>query len=421
MKIFVTTSGLLKTRFSIQLCTAIKMWSIFQYLNKGEVEMFGLKRIVIAQHERGVYLKDRSIVKILEPGIYRVFDLLGRVAVEVHNLTVPEFNHPYLDVLVKEKRELVDKYFQFIELAEYEVGLVYKNGKLNGVLAPGTRQLYWKGIVEVKVEVLNIEKDFAVAKEKVGLIAHARMDAMPREVINYVYVSEVADNHMGLLIVEGELVQNLKPGLYVYWKFNRNVKVEQVELRMQVMEVQGQEILTKDKVSLRVNLSAQYQIIDPVTARSKLVNMTDYVYRELQFALRQAVGTRTLDALLANKDELDKVIFDEVKVKVAEFGIQIRSVGVKDVILPGDMKAILNQVVEAEKVAQANVIKRREETAATRSLLNTARLMDDNPTLMRLKELEVLEKITEKVDKLTVFGGLEGVLKDTVQIKVDAN
>ena len=272
--------------------------------------MFGLKRIVIAQHERGVYLKDRSIVKILEPSIYRVFDLLGRVAVEVHNLTVPEFNHPYIDVLVKENRELVDKYFQLIELGEYEVGLVYKNGKLNGVLAPGTRQLYWKGIVDVKVEVLNIEQDFAVAKEKVGLIAHARMDAMPREVINYVYVSEVADNHLGLLIVDGELVKNLKPGLYVYWKFNRNVKVEQVELRMQVMEVQGQEILTKDKVSLRVNLSAQYQINDPVTARSRLVNMADYVYRELQFALRQAVGTRTLDALLANKNELDKVIFD---------------------------------------------------------------------------------------------------------------
>lgn len=383
--------------------------------------MFGLKRIVIAQHERGVYLKDRSIVKILEPGIYRVFDLLGRVAVEVQNLTVPEFNHPYVDVLVKENRELVDKYFQFIELGDYEVGLVYKNGKLNGVLAPGTRQLYWKGIVDVKVEVLNIEQDYAVAKDKVGLIAHARMDAMPREVINYVYIAEVADNHIGLLIVDGELVKNLEPGLYVYWKFNRNVKVEQVELRMQVMEVQGQEILTKDKVSLRVNLSAQYQITDPVTARSKLVNMTDYVYREMQFALRQAVGTRTLDTLLANKDELDKVIFDEVKVKVAEFGIQVRSVGVKDVILPGDMKDILNQVVEAEKVAQANVIKRREETAATRSLLNTARLMDDNPTLMRLKELEVLEKVTEKVDKLTVFGGLEGVLKDTVQIKVNAN
>ena len=94
----------------------------------------------------------------------------------------------------------------------------------------------------------------------------------------------------------------------------------------------------------------------------------------------------------------------------------MRSVGVKDIILPGDMKEILNRVVETEKAAQANVIKRREETAAARSLLNTARLMDENPTLMRLKELEVLEKVTEKVDKLTVFGGLDGVLNDTVRI-----
>ena len=88
--------------------------------------------------------------------------------------------------------------------------------------------------------------------------------------------------------------------------------------------------------------------------------------------------------------------------------------GVKDVILPGEMKTILNQVVEAEKVAQANLIRRREETAATRSLLNTARLMEENPTLLRLKELETLEKVTEKVGKLTVYGGLEGVLKNMV-------
>ena len=382
--------------------------------------MFGLKRIVIAQHERGVYLEDRSIVKILEPGVYRIVDFFGRITVEVHNLTVPEFNHPYVDVLVKEQRALCEQHFQVIELGEYEVGLVYKNGKLNGVLAPGTRQLYWKGPIDVKVEVLNIEQDFAVPKSKLGVIAYARADSLPREVVNYVYLGEVDDNHVGLLIVDGELVQSLKPGLYAYWKFNRNVKVEHVDLRLQLMEVQGQEILTKDKVSLRVNLSAQYQITDPVKARSELVSMSDYVYRELQFALRQAIGTRTLDALLGDKDELNGVIYNAVRGKISEFGINVRGVGLKDVILPGDMKDILNQVVEAEKVAQANVIKRREETAATRSLLNTARLMEDNPTLMRLKELEVLEKVTEKVDKLTVFGGLDGVLKDTVRIKVNA-
>jgi regulator of protease activity HflC (stomatin/prohibitin superfamily) len=98
----------------------------------------------------------------------------------------------------------------------------------------------------------------------------------------------------------------------------------------------------------------------------------------------------------------------------------VKSVGVKDVILPGEMKTILNQVVEAEKRAQANLIQRREETAATRSLLNTARLMDDNPTLMRLKELETLEKVTQKVGQMTVFGGLEGVLQDVVKIQLPA-
>lgn len=93
----------------------------------------------------------------------------------------------------------------------------------------------------------------------------------------------------------------------------------------------------------------------------------------------------------------------------------MKSVGVKDIILPGDMKTILNQVVEAEKSAEANLIKRREETAATRSLYNTAKLMEGNPTLMRLKELEVLEKITERIGNINVYSGLEGVMKDLVK------
>ena len=149
-----------------------------------------------------------------------------------------------------------------------------------------------------------------------------------------------------------------------------------------------------------------------------MTNFVEFLYKELQFALREAVGTRTLDELLGDKGVLDREIGDAVRARVEEHGLAVRSVGVKDVILPGEMKEILNQVVHAEKVAQANLIKRREETAATRSLLNTARLMDENPTLLRLKELETLEKVTEKIDKLTVFGGLEGVLKDVVRIQV---
>ena len=81
------------------------------------------------------------------------------------------------------------------------------------------------------------------------------------------------------------------------------------------------------------------------------------------------------------------------------------------------MREIVNGVVQAEKLAQANVIRRREEANATRSLLNTAKLVEQSPVLMRLKELEALEKVTEKIGQLTVFGGLDGVLKQLVTLK----
>ncbi len=380
--------------------------------------MFGMKRIVIARHERGLYLKDRSIMKILGPGVYWIMDALGRVNVQVYDISKPEFTHPYQDVLVAAQAELTARYFQVIELGEQEVGLVYKNGRLSTVLAPGTRQLYWKGPVEVRVDILSIAQDYAVARELVRMIARARAGELAQAVANAVVSAEVAEKFMGLLFVDGELVKTLGPGLYAYWKFNRAIKVEQVDTRLQDMEVSGQEILTRDKVSLRVNLSAQYRIVDLVAARQGLADVTGYLYRALQFSARQAIGTRTLDTLLGEKGELDRVIFDGVRTQAAGYGLMVESVGVKDVILPGDMKDILNQVVQAEKAAQANIIKRREETAATRAALNTAKLMQDNPVLLRLKELEVLEKVTEKVDKLTVFGGLDGVLRDMVKINV---
>ena len=156
---------------------------------------------------------------------------------------------------------------------------------------------------------------------------------------------------------------------------------------------------------------------DVVLARSALQNFVEFVYKELQFALREAIGSRTLDELLGAKGELDREIQSSARIKIEQHGIRLASVGIKDVILPGEMKEILNGVVQAEKAAQANVIRRREEANATRSLLNTARLIEESPVLMRLKELEALEKVTEKIDKLTVFGGLDGVLKQLVTLK----
>jgi len=112
-------------------------------------------------------------------------------------------------------------------------------------------------------------------------------------------------------------------------------------------------------------------------------------------------------------------VLARVQPRLAGSGIALESVGVKDIILPGDMRTILAQVVEAEKAAQANVIRRREETAATRSLLNTAKVMEGNPVALRMKELETLERVAERIDKISVVGGLDQVLSGLVKLRQD--
>lgn len=379
-----------------------------------------IKRVIVAQHERALVWKNKTFAGVLEPGKHWLIAPLSDLQAQLYDLTVPEFEHARVDFLVKEARPIMEKYFDIVELTEAEAGLVYKNGKLTGVLAPGKRQLYWKGPIEVNVEKVDISQEPAVPTRVAKLLARAKQPLLS-QATEAVSTAEVPDTSVALLIVDGKFTKLLEPGLHVFWKFQRAVKIELVDRRVQTMEVSGQDILTRDKVSLRVNLTALWQVEDVVQARAALQNFVEFVYKELQFALREAIGSRTLDELLGAKGELDREIQTSVRSKIEEHGLRLASVGVKDVILPGEMKEILNRVVEAEKVAQANLIKRREETAATRSLLNTARLMDENPTLLRLKELETLEKVTEKVDKLTVFGGLEGLLKDVVRIQVPAN
>jgi regulator of protease activity HflC (stomatin/prohibitin superfamily) len=226
----------------------------------------------------------------------------------------------------------------------------------------------------------------------------------------------VPNQQIALLYSDGDFVKVLQPGRYGFWNYNRVVSAQLFDLKLQSTEISGQEILTKDRVSLRINLNASYKIVEPRKAAESVSNLSDYIYRRLQLALREVIGTKTLDELLADKNVVSTIIQKQCQSRLAEIGVELESVGVRDIILPGEMKEILNQVVQAQKAAEANVIKRREETAATRSLQNTAKVMEGNPTLLRLKELEVLEKVAERIDRITVLGGLDSVLKDMVTL-----
>ena len=215
----------------------------------------------------------------------------------------------------------------------------------------------------------------------------------------------VPEANAGLVFFDGELVETQGPGRHGYWQVGRKVSARTFDTRPVPVEITAQEILTRDRVSLRVTLTSFVQVTDPKQAALGVPDYEAHVYKLVQFAVREAVGGRTLDEVLNDRVSVDEQIVEHVRRELGDIGVRVTELGVKDVILPGEMRELINKVVEAEKLAQANLIRRREETAATRSLLNTAKLMEDNPTLMRLKELETLERITEKIGRIDVMLG----------------
>ena len=373
--------------------------------------MFWMKKVVVGDAERVLVYRNRRIERVLGPGVHRLSNWQRQLEVTAHSIVDAQYNGRDADALIAGLGARLDEHFVLANLGMQEIGLVLRNGRIDDVLAPGTRQLYWKGLAQIEVRTIVLGDGLAIEPEVANRLRQlAYLDRIA-------VAGAVPTESAGLLFVDGKFVRRLEPGAYAFWNFRKNVSVEVIELRMQAMEVSGQELLTRDKVSLRVNLAASVRVTDPVAARTRVAKHAEHVYRELQYGLRKAVSSKTLDELLGDKASLDADIFAYVRGQVAGIGVEVLGVGVKDVILPGEMKEILNGVVQAEKTAQANVIRRREEANATRSLLNTAKLIEDSPVLMRLKELEALEKITEKIDKLTVFGGLEGVMKQLVSLK----
>jgi regulator of protease activity HflC (stomatin/prohibitin superfamily) len=212
----------------------------------------------------------------------------------------------------------------------------------------------------------------------------------------------------GVLFIDGKYVETLSPGLYAYWKGTVDARIHELDLRESVIDVSGQEIMTLDKVTLRLNAVVTYQITDPRKVMLATDDVRQSLYREAQLIVRAVVGTRELDDFLSQKDSVADDLERLVRERAAAMGLEVTSVGIRDVILPGDMKDLMNKVTEARKAAEANLIARREETAAMRSQANTAKVLADNPTLMRLRELEVLEKIATD-GKLNVVLGEKGL------------
>jgi regulator of protease activity HflC (stomatin/prohibitin superfamily) len=376
------------------------------------ITLNGLKKFQIFEYEIGLLYQQNNFIRPLEPGEYAFWSINKDVTVRSISRIIPNPDFPLEDILIEKHPDFVAAYCENVQLQNSQVAIVRYRGKVIAILPPTSRKLFWQG---VEVEIIDISTDAKLSSALISELVEgtAEVKVLSR---NYLHICQVPPQHIGLLYINQEFQTQLQPGLNVWWIFGRSFNTETIDLRLQNMEISGQEILSKDKVPLRLNLTAGFRIQDILRAKSSLSDISGFLYKELQFALRGAVGERTLDALLEDKGAIDQSISEYIREKASEYGIEVDSVGVKDIILPGEIKDILSKVVEAEKSAQANVVRRREETAATRSMLNTAKVMEDNPVALRLKELEVLERIAEKIDRIQVNGSLDSILTDLIRM-----
>jgi regulator of protease activity HflC (stomatin/prohibitin superfamily) len=356
----------------------------------------------VARYERAFLFRERDFVRMLPPGRYLYFDPLFRLRVELEDVSGPRIETERLEVIVKSGA--LSEEAVVVDLADGKRALVFVDGRLERVLVPGL-YAFWKVLRDVRVEVLD------AMRVRVETPALAKLLTLPGAAA-LVDLVDVDAGALGLYFLNGVFQEALPSGRYAFWKGEGRVEVRRIDLREQVLDVSGQEIMTADKVTLRLNAVLSYRVEDAVKCVVTTADCVQAVYREIQLALRAVVGTRTLDALLNEKDKVVSELESLVKPRLAEIGLAPVAVGIRDLILPGEMKDLLNKVTEAQKAAEANLVTRREEVAALRSQLNAARLIESSPTLMRLRELEVLEKITGKAKLSVVLG--DGGLADKV-------
>ena len=367
--------------------------------------------IDVAVHERVFVITEGVPTRYLAPGRHRVWALFDKVTIERIDTRQLCANLDATRLALVPAEDL-----QVITLEEHQRALVRRKGVPVLWLTAGVHQIWTiERLINRQTKELSplIKVDRFETSGIAAPLLNADVTALCK---GKDYVEATApEGSVVVRYVDGQLEAVLSAGRHAAWNTMRTVQLIVIDLRERLLHITGQEVMTKDRVSLRLNLSATFRVSDAKKLAMVARAPDDVLYLAMQLAVRDAVTTRTLDELLASREELPKVMSPLVSERALSLGLQLVELGIKDLILPGEMKELLNKVIQATKEAEANVILRREETAATRSLAQTAKVLQENPLLIRLKEFEAYKELAGKVGQLHLVMG-EGALP-SLQLK----
>jgi regulator of protease activity HflC (stomatin/prohibitin superfamily) len=293
--------------------------------------------VTVKDGERAFLTRDGKLERVLAPGRHRLFDPRRALAAEVLRVVRAEFPADRYAVLKAARPDLTAELFEAVETRAREIAIVSLDGQPVQLMIPWQTRVYWKVATRVDVERIDVSSDPRVDPRHLTIVDRSR---------GTVITEAVVENHeAGLLYVEGRLVERLAPGRHAFWTAGPKIEVKRLDLRPQTVEITAQEMLTKDRIALRVTLTAFRRIVDPERVVATVPDVDAWLYRLVQFAIREAVAGRTLDEVLSAKAALDAELRDYVRARIVDSGVEVTELGVKDVILPGEIRELVNKVV----------------------------------------------------------------------------
>ena len=350
-------------------------------------------KYIIRDNQAGFVLKNGVFQKMITAGTWHFSKIAGYTVVIKEMLGELDYTEVPYQVLSGDAVFL--NATVHTEIPDGSVGFIYMNGKLTS-FADKKDYVFWNVFDKYEVRIVPMTETVIGAE-----VTKQMLSLVPKHLYTEVSVGE---GQVGLVYYDNVMQNQLSKGVYRFWNYYHVVSCCVIDMKQTELDIVGQEILTKDKIGIRMNVACMYKIRDAVEFVATISDLKGQLYPAVQLVIREIVGNYKLDEILEAKEQISGEIYEALKGKEEMFCVNFLTAGIKDIILPGEIREIMNSVLVAEKAAQANVIARREEVASTRSLLNTAKLMDENQTLYKLKELEYLEKICEKVGEISVNG-----------------
>lgn len=184
----------------------------------------------------------------------------------------------------------------------------------------------------------------------------------------------IKDTHRGLRYSDGVFTGLLEAGRYkiprplnLFGIYRRPmVEIVLVDMRERDLTIRGQEILTADKVAIRVSIIVQFRVTDPRAAVEAVSNYEERIYADVQLAARRSLASTSLEEILTNRNRLSEDILRDVKEVAASYGVSILRADVKDLIFPGNLQEIMNRVLAAERMSQAQLVEARTKAEIQR-------------------------------------------------------